>query len=125
MAPSQTGAGTAAPPTLPPLCDLDALDFEAAPPASGSIGSIVVTNTGPAQCEIDVSRSPIAHPASEPDAWLEAGGQAELTLDDAAPGCSAPADLAVVRLNVNGESVEVPISLTGVCQLSLVAVAPR
>jgi hypothetical protein len=124
LAPSQTGAGTVATPDLPPPCEPSALRFSAGRPPDGALASIVVTNAGPHECEIDVFESSIADPAMEPDAWLAPAGEAELTLVDASPGCASPTSVQV-ELVINGATVVVPFEIGPACELSLVAIVPR
>ena len=117
LAPSQIAASTVAPPAAVPLCDVADLEFAAADETV-----ILIHNGGPVECEVDVSDSPNRDPLMEPGVWLLPDGNAELAIATDDSQCEQPATVASVDLVVNGEAVEVPVSLPASCEVTLIAI---
>ena len=117
LAPSQVAASTVAPPAAVPLCDVAALDFT---PADDNV--ILIHNVGSVECEVDVSESPNRDPLMEPSVWLRPDGNAELAITTDDSQCEQPAAVPSVDLVVNGEAVEVPVSLPATCDVTLTAI---
>ena len=117
LAPSQITASTVAAPVAPPPCDVDVLEF-----AAGSEGIVAIRNTGPVECEVDVSKSPNRDPLMEPGVWLHSGGEGELAVEPTDEGCTQPAAVTSIDLVVNGASVTAPVDLTAACGATLIAI---
>src|SRR5688572_4534083 len=117
LAPSQVAASTVAPPAAVPLCDVADLEFTAADETV-----ILIHNVGPVECEVDVSDSPNRDPLMEPSVWLRPDGNGELAIVTDDSQCEQPATVASVDLVVNGEAVEVPVSLPETCDVTLTAI---
>jgi hypothetical protein len=117
LAPSQVAASTVAPPAAVPLCDVADLEFA---PAGETV--ILIHNVGSVECEVDVSDSPNRDPLMEPSVWLRPDGNGELAIATDDSQCEQPATVARVDLVVNGEAVEVPVSLPATCAVTLTAI---
>ena len=117
LAPSQVAASTVAPPAAVPVCDVAELEF-----TSADDTVILIHNVGPVECEVDVSDSPNRDPLMEPGVWLRPDGNAELAITTDDSQCEQPAAVPSVGLVVNGEAVEVPVSLPATCEVTLTAI---
>jgi hypothetical protein len=117
LAPSQVAASTVAPPAAVPLCDVADLEFRS---ADGTV--ILIHNVGSVECEVDVSDSPNRDPLMEPGVWLRPDGNAELAITTDDSQCEQPATVPTVDLVVNGQAVEVPVSLPASCDVTLTAI---
>ena len=117
LAPSQVTASTVAPPAGAPPCVVDDLEFTA-----GGVGIVAIRNTGPVECEVDVSKSPNRDPLMEPGVWLHSGGEAELAVEPNDEGCAQPSTIESVDLVVNDEPVTAPVALADSCRATLVAI---
>ena len=117
LAPSQVTASTVAPPEGPPPCDVDDLAFVA-----GDEAIVVIRNTGPIECEVDVSDSPNRDPLMEPSIWLHPGSEGELAVEPNDGECAQQAGVTSVDLVVNGRAVAAPVGLPEACSATLVAI---
>jgi hypothetical protein len=117
LAPSQLTASTVASPEGPPPCNVDDLAFVA-----GDEGIVVIRNTGPIECEVDVSDSPNRDPLMEPSIWLHPASEGELAVEPDDGECGQPAPLTSVDLVVNGRAVAAPVALPAACSATLVAI---
>jgi len=117
LAPSQVTASTVAPPAGAPPCVVDDLEFTAA-----GDGIIAIRNTGPIECEVDVSNSPNRDPLMEPGVWLHSDGEGELAVEANDEGCAQPSTINRVDLVVNGQPVTAPVALPDGCSATLIAI---
>ena len=117
LAPSQVTASTVASPEGPPPCNVDDLAFVA-----GDEGIVVIRNTGPIECEVDVSASPNRDPLMEPSIWLHPASEGELAVEPDDRECAQPAPVTSVDLVVNGRAVAAPVGLPVACSATLVAI---
>ena len=83
---------------------------------------ILIHNVGQVECEVDMSDSPNRDPLMEPSVWLRPDGNGELAIATDDSQCEQPATVARVELVVNGEEVEVPVSLPATCEVTLTAI---
>ena len=85
-------------------------------------GIVVIRNTGPIECEVDVSDSPNRDPLMEPSIWLHPGSEGELAVEPNDGECGQQAGLTSVDLVVNGRAVAAPVGLPEACSATLVAI---
>lgn len=128
LAPSQRSSPTAPPPETPPPCDLDDLAIWTAQVlvVDSTVEAVLrLRNDGAAECEIDLSASPLTSPTMEPDVWLEPGAWADLVVGEGA-GCDEdPEVLTSAPLDVNGTAVGVATAVAVGCEPELVAFYPN
>jgi hypothetical protein len=128
LAPSQTTASTVPAPTLPPPCDAALVSVWTARVEVGTSDASPVIrfrNEGDVECEVNVEHTEFYdRQIAEPDAWLDPGGWADLSVGASDRACGEPVARTQLRFVVSGQALDVPTAEVASCAIEVAAFAP-